>query len=98
MEEEKIAVALKYEPEKGAPEVIAKGIGYLAHLILQIAKEYKIPIKEDSTLVRELYKLELNKPIPPELYQAVAVVIAWAFKLNEQLKKKVLNSFKERKP
>lgn len=98
MEEEKIAVALKYEPEKGAPEVIAKGRGYLAHLILQIAKEYNIPIKEDSTLVRELYKLELNKPIPPELYQAVAVVIAWAFKLNEQLKKKVLNSFKERKP
>ncbi|MFN3505468.1 MAG: EscU/YscU/HrcU family type III secretion system export apparatus switch protein [Caldimicrobium sp.] len=97
MEEEKIAVALKYEPEKGAPEVIAKGKGSLAQLILQIAKEHNIPIKEDSALVKELYKIEINKPIPPELYQAVAAVIAWAFKLNEALKKKVLNSLKERK-
>lgn len=94
MDEEKLAVALKYEPEKGAPEVVAKGRGYLAELIIKIAKEKGIPVKEDSKLVRELYKLELNKPIPQELYQAVAVVLAWAYKLNEKLKEKVLTSFK----
>jgi flagellar biosynthesis protein len=95
MEEEKIAVALKYEPEEGgSPEVIAKGKGFLAELILKIAKEKGIPIKEDSKLVKELYRLELNKPIPPELYQAVAVVLAWAFRLNERLKERVLKSLK----
>ncbi|MGC9141523.1 MAG: EscU/YscU/HrcU family type III secretion system export apparatus switch protein [Caldimicrobium sp.] len=97
MNEEKLAVALKYDPAKGAPEVVAKGKGYLAELILKIAKEKGIPIKEDSKLVQELYKLELNKPIPPELYQAVAIVLTWAFKLNEKLKEKILNSFEKRK-
>ncbi len=96
MPEEKLAVALKYEPEKGAPEVVAKGKGYLAELIIKIAEEKGIPIKEDSKLVQELYKLELNKPIPQELYQAVAAVLAWAFRLNEKLKEKVLTSFKHK--
>ncbi|MDM7202844.1 MAG: EscU/YscU/HrcU family type III secretion system export apparatus switch protein [Thermodesulfobacteriaceae bacterium] len=94
-EKEKIAVALKYEPEKGAPEVIAKGKGYLAELILKIAKEHNLPIKEDSHLVQELYKLELNKPIPRELYHAVAVVLAWAYKVNEKVKEKVLQEIKK---
>lgn len=94
MEDEKVAVALRYEPEEGSPEVIAKGKGYLADLILKIAKENGIPIKEDSKLVKELYRLELNKPIPPELYQAVAVVLAWAFRLNERLRERVLKSLK----
>lgn len=94
MEDEKVAVALRYEPEEGRPEVVAKGKGYLAELILRIAKENGIPIKEDSKLVKELYKLELNKPIPPELYQAVAIVLAWAFRLNERLREKVLQSLK----
>ena len=96
MSEEKLAVALKYEPEKGAPEVVAKGKGYLAELIIKIAEEKGIPIKEDSKLVQELYKLELNKPIPQELYQTVAAVLAWAFRLNEKLKEKVLTSFKHK--
>lgn len=95
MDEKKLAVALKYEPEKGVPEVVAKGRGYLAELIINIAKERGIPIKEDSKLVQELYKLELNKPIPQELYQAVAAVLAWAYKLNEKLKEKILDSFKK---
>lgn len=96
MDEERLAVALKYEPEKGAPEVVAKGKGFLAELIIKIAKEKGIPVKEDSKLVQELYKLELNKPIPQELYQAVAVILAWAFKLNEKLREKVLASFQNK--
>jgi len=91
--EEKLAVALKYSPEKKAPEVVAKGKGYLAELILKIAKNHNIPIKKDSKLVKELYKLEINKPIPPELYKAVAIVLAWAYNLNQKLKEKILKKF-----
>jgi flagellar biosynthesis protein len=90
---EKIAVALKYNPEEEAPKVVAKGKGYLAELILEIAKNHKIPIKKDSKLVQALYKLELDKPIPPELYKAVAAVLAWAFNLNQKLKEKFIKKF-----
>ncbi|WP_038056978.1 EscU/YscU/HrcU family type III secretion system export apparatus switch protein [Thermodesulfobacterium hydrogeniphilum] len=90
---EKKAVALKYSPEEGIPKVIAKGQGYLADLILKIAKNHNIPIKKDSKLVKELYKLEIDKPIPPELYKAVAAILAWAFNLNQKLKEKILKNF-----
>lgn len=95
-EREKIAVALNYDPEKGVPQVVAKGKGHLAELILRIAREHRIPIKEDHKLVRELYKLELNKPIPQELYQAVAIVLAWALRLNNRLKEKLSEKLRER--
>ncbi len=95
-EDKDIAVALKYEPEKGVPEVIAKGRGFLAELIIKIAKEHNIPIKEDDRLVKELYKLEVNNPIPPELYYAVSVVLAWAARLNQRLQEKILKELKER--
>ncbi len=90
---EKLTVALKYTPKDEAPKVVAKGKGYLAELILKIAKNHNIPIKKDAKLVRELYKLELDKPIPPELYKAVAVVLAWAYNLNQKFKEKILKNF-----
>ena len=97
MKEEKIAVALKYEPEEPSPKVVAKGKGKLAELILELAKKYNIPIKEDSKLVKELYKIELDHPIPEELYYSVAAVLAWAFKLNNKLKEKFLKHFSQEK-
>ncbi len=90
---EKLAVALKYTPKEEAPKVVAKGRGYLAELILKIAKNHNIPIKKDSKLVKELYKLELEKPIPPELYKAVAVILAWAYNVNQKFKEKILKNF-----
>ncbi len=96
MEKEKIAVALEYSEEERVPKVVAKGRGKLAELILEIAKEHGIPIKEDSELVKELYKLEVNHPIPEELYHSVAAVLAWAFNLNQKLKEKILKEFKKR--
>ncbi|HCE80097.1 MULTISPECIES: EscU/YscU/HrcU family type III secretion system export apparatus switch protein [Thermodesulfobacterium] len=90
---EKTAVALKYEPGDEAPKVIAKGKGYLADLILEIAKKHNIPIKKDSKLVQQLYKIELEKPIPPELYQTVAALLAWAYNLNQKLKDKFIKNF-----
>ncbi len=90
---DKKAVALKYEPQENrAPKVVAKGTGHLAEKILALAKEYGIPIKKDSALVEALYRLELDAEIPPELYEAVATVLAWAWRLNKKLMKEQVNS------
>ena len=84
-EEKTRAVALKYEPGKDqAPRVVAKGQGYLAELILQVAREHGIPVREDAELLERLYRLEIEAEIPPELYEAVAVILAWAYRLNRK--------------
>ncbi|HIE32861.1 MAG TPA: hypothetical protein EYP81_02270 [Thermodesulfobacteriaceae bacterium] len=82
---EKKAVALKYEQgEDQAPRVVAKGRGRLAELILEVARKHGIPVREDSALVEALSRVELSAEIPPELYEAVAVVLAWAYRLNRR--------------
>ncbi|MGN0408505.1 MAG: flagellar biosynthesis protein FlhB [Bacteroides sp.] len=77
------AVALKYESNKGkAPVVIAKGADYLAFDIREKAKEYGIEIVENKPLARILYNnVEVGAEIPPELYQAVAEVLAFVYSL-----------------
>jgi flagellar biosynthetic protein FlhB len=60
-----------------APQVVAKGRGYVAQRIKEIAHEHDIPIYEDRLLVRALFKIEVGSFIPPELYAAVAEVLAW---------------------
>lgn len=72
------AVALKYEPNSGkAPVVIAKGADYLAMQIKEKAREYKIEIVENKPLARILYhNIDVGMEIPPELYQAVAEILA----------------------
>ncbi len=78
----KKAVALKYDASKdNAPRVVAKGEGLLAERILALAKEAGIPIKKDAPLIEALWKVELEREIPPELYEAVAAVLAWAWHL-----------------
>ncbi|WP_456371169.1 EscU/YscU/HrcU family type III secretion system export apparatus switch protein [Thermodesulfatator atlanticus] len=81
----KKAVALKYEPAKDkAPKVVAKGEGLLAEKIIELAKDHGIPIKEDQELIEALMKIELEREIPPELYEAVATLLAWALRLNQE--------------
>ncbi|MDR2045084.1 MAG: flagellar biosynthesis protein FlhB [Clostridium sp.] len=77
------AVAIRYEPEKSeAPTVIAKGEDYLAARIKEIAKEHKIEIVENKPLARMLYtNVEVGQAVPPELYQAVAEVLAYVYHL-----------------
>ena len=77
------AVALKYDPNSmTAPKVVAKGINLIAEKIKQIAKENNIPIVEKPELARELYaKVNIDKEIPEELYQAVAEILAYVYKL-----------------
>ncbi len=82
----KKAVALRYEPNQdAAPRVVAKGAGPLAEKILSLAREAGLPIHQDQELVEALMKLEIEAQVPPELYEAVAVVLAWAWKLNGKL-------------
>ncbi len=84
-----IAVALKYEPEKmNAPKVVAKGMNLIAEKIKEIAKANGVPIVEDKPLAQALYKMvEIDEEIPPQLYKAVAKVLAYVFNLKNKNKK-----------
>ena len=81
------AVALKYEPNSGqAPVVIAKGEDYLAQKIKEVARENQVEIVENKPLARMLYyNVELGMEIPQELYQAVAEVLAFVWKLKHKI-------------
>ena len=80
------AVALKYDADSGrAPIVVAKGEDFLAKRIKEIAKESKVEIVENTPLARMLYhNVELGEEIPPELYQAVAEVLAFVYGLKNK--------------
>ncbi|RJP35531.1 MAG: flagellar biosynthesis protein FlhB [Candidatus Omnitrophota bacterium] len=81
------AIALKYESEDmPAPQVVAKGKHLLARRIKEIAVEHDIPIVENRVLAQSLYKLvEVGGYIPPEMYQAVAEVLAYVYRLNNRV-------------
>ena len=77
------AVALKYDRTKDkAPRIMAKGRGEIAEKIIDIAKEHDVPLYEDQQLVQILEALDLETEIPPELYRAVAEVLAFVYRLN----------------
>lgn len=80
------AVALKYEAGKGAPKVTARGQGLLAEKIIEVAKAHGIPVTEDPDLVAVLASVELDHEIPEELYQAVAEILAFVYRVNEKWK------------
>jgi flagellar biosynthetic protein FlhB len=75
------AVALKYDPEKAAPQVIAKGSDLLAQKIREIAADSGVPVIADPPLARSLHaSVEVNQLIPEELYQAVAGLLAYVYR------------------
>jgi len=81
MDKNKKAAALRYnEFSDSAPKVVAKGKGYIAEKIIEMAKKHNIPIVEDPLLVDSLIKLDLYEEIPPHLYEAVAKLIAYVIK------------------
>jgi flagellar biosynthetic protein FlhB len=72
------AVALHYEPARGAPRVVAKGADALALKIRRLAHENRIPVVEDKPLARTLYRIcDLDDEVPAELYLAVARILAF---------------------
>lgn len=82
-----IAVAIRYDANEGpAPRVLAKGADYLARKIKEIAKENNVEIVENKPLARMLYaNVEVGQEIPPELYQAVAEVLAMVYKMQGKI-------------
>ena len=77
-----IAVALLYRKDRtSAPKVIAKGKGYVAEKIREIARKNSVPIMEDKPLARALFKVKLDSYIPEELYRAVAKILAYIYKM-----------------
>jgi flagellar biosynthesis protein len=78
------AVAVRYDAEKeAAPRVVAKGRGLIAEKILEIAKEHGISVVEDPDLIEVLARVELDSEIPSNLYQAMAEVLAFVYRVNQ---------------
>ena len=82
------AAALRYHPEDpfqdAAPRLVAKGQGLLAERILDLAKQHGVSITKDPDLLAVLEPLDLDRLIPPELFQAVAVLLATLYRTNKQ--------------
>jgi len=82
-EEPRQAVALKYEHEKDrAPRVVAKGAGYVAENIVKIARQSDVLVYRDRVLTAILMAVELDREIPPQLYKAVAEVLAYVYRVD----------------
>ncbi len=79
------AVAVRYDQEKdAAPHIVAKGSGYLAERIMELALENDIHIHEDRDLVTLLSKLDVDTDIPENLYKAVAEILVFVYQLNQK--------------
>jgi flagellar biosynthesis protein len=84
------AVAILYnENDSAAPKIVASGKGVIAEKIINTAKDAGIHIQQDANLVELLSKVEVGEEIPTELYQTVAEVLAFVYKINERFKQKM---------
>jgi flagellar biosynthetic protein FlhB len=81
------AVALKYESGKmAAPVCVAKGVDAVALRIRAVAEENDVPVVENPPLARALYAaIDIDEPVPPEHFKAVAQVIGYVFKLRGKI-------------
>ncbi|HEU0186949.1 MAG TPA: EscU/YscU/HrcU family type III secretion system export apparatus switch protein [Gallionellaceae bacterium] len=77
----KSAIALAYQTGDTAPRVVAKGRGLLAQAIIERAREHGVYVHESEDLVGMLMQVELDDHIPPQLYMAVAELLAWLYRL-----------------
>lgn len=75
------AVAIAYDTSDAAPRVVAKGYGTVAENIMRAAQDHGLYVHESPELVALLMQVDLDKHIPAELYQAVAQLLAWLYKL-----------------
>lgn len=80
-----VAVALRYESERGAPRVVARGAGAIAAKIRAVAADERVPLVRDVPLARALYRsTKVGQEIPPELFAAVAQVLAFVISRRTQ--------------
>ncbi|MFN8638344.1 MAG: EscU/YscU/HrcU family type III secretion system export apparatus switch protein [Dehalococcoidia bacterium] len=80
------AVAIKYDPASDrAPRVLAKGQDYIAQRIREVAAEAGVPVMQNPPLTRAIYRaVPINQEITPELYEAVAEVLAFVYRVRTQ--------------
>lgn len=81
-----VACALKYVAEEmDSPMLIAKGTELIAKKIIGIAKEHNVPVIENPPVARALFKMvDINQPIQPELYKAVAEILMFVYKMKRK--------------
>lgn len=79
------AVAITYESGTYAPKVVAKGNGLIAEQIIAKAKEHKVFVHESKELVGLLMQVDLDDHIPSELYLAIAEILAWLYRLENNM-------------
>ena len=79
-------MALRYQPQApyldAAPRLVAKGEGLLADRILALARQHGIPVERDPDLLAALEPLEVDRVLPPELFRAVAIMLAALYRAN----------------
>lgn len=84
-DDRRTAVALAYTAGQSAPKVVARGRGLLADTIIERAREAGVYVHESPALVSLLMQVDLDQHIPPELYVAVAELLAWLYRLEHGL-------------
>lgn len=87
------AIALAYDQGEVAPQVVAKGNGRVAEQIIALAKENKVFVHESKELVSLLMQVDLDDHIPPNLYQAIAEILAWLYQLEHGMQPDPLPPF-----
>ena len=82
-----VACALKYVAEEmDSPMLIAKGTELIAKKIIGIAKEHNVPVIENPAVARALFRMcDINQPIPPELYKAVAEILMFVYRMKKKI-------------
>ncbi|OQY21346.1 MAG: flagellar biosynthesis protein FlhB [Desulfobacteraceae bacterium 4572_35.2] len=84
-DKQKKAIAVKYDKEQGdAPVVLASGKGQIAEQIIKAAREAGLEITQDADLAELLAKIPVGMEIPVELYQAVAEVLSFVYRVNKR--------------
>ena len=78
------AVAVRYDQKDAAPRVVAKGYGNIADTIIRSAREHGLYVHESPELVNLLMQVDLDTQIPPQLYLAIAELLAWIYALEEK--------------
>jgi flagellar biosynthesis protein len=84
-EQARMAAAIRYDAAKDdAPRLTAKGKGHVAERIIELARQHDIPVRSDKALIQILSQLDIDQHIPPELYKAVAEILAFVYSANEK--------------
>lgn len=82
-DERSLAVALAYAPGDAAPRVVAKGRGLIAEAIIARARENDVYVHQSAEMVALLLQVDLDDRIPPQLYLAVAELLAWLYRVEQ---------------